>query len=385
MNYLDVKPILLNWAQRRSGQNINHLYKKFPKLKSWEAGKVKPTLKQLEKFAKTVHVPLGYLLLDKPPVENIPIPDFRKMPDVKQKKPSPNLLDTIYICQRRQNWYRNYMRSMKEQPLSFINSVQPSNDNIVNTARDIRKILKFSIQERKQMPTWTQALSQLIDQVNSIGVLIMVNGIVENNTHRKLDPKEFRGFALCDSLAPVVFINGADTKAAQMFTIAHELAHLWINQTAISNAHALTIPNHNIEQWCNKVAAELLVPLSTMRQLYDRKKIEHNFSGEVNRLAKYFKVSSLVILRRLYDMKKLTDKEFSKRYEAELNKLKEILKKDGGNFYPTFKMRVNPLFMKAVVSHTLEGHTPFKESFQLLTIKKMSTFQKIKEEVGVKF
>ncbi len=384
MNYLSVKPALLRWAQKRSGQNIQILYKKIPKLKLWETGEAKPTLRQLEEFAKIVHTPIGYLLLDKPPVEKVPIPDFRKIPNMNQKDPSPNLLDTLYICQRRQDWYKDYMHSMREQPLSFIGSVRPLVSNIVKTAENIRKILNFSIKERKELPTWTNALSRFIEQANSVGILVMVSGIVGNNSHRKLDPKEFRGFALSDPLAPLIFINGADTKAAQMFTIAHELAHLWINQTAVSNTQALTIPKHQIESWCNKVAAELLVPLNVIHKLYDNKKIKRNFSSEVQRLARYFKVSSLVILRRIYDMNKLTAEDFSTRYKAELKKLKQKKKKSsGGDFFLTLGVRVSHRFAKALVSHTLEGHTSFRESFQLLGIKKMSTFEKTGKSVGV--
>ncbi|MCY4513272.1 MAG: ImmA/IrrE family metallo-endopeptidase [Bdellovibrionales bacterium] len=386
MNYVAVKPTLLHWAQKRSGQSVQNLYKKFPKLKLWETGEAKPTLKQLEKFAKTVHTPIGYLFLDKPPVERIPIPDFRKMPNMGQMNLSPDLLDTLYICQRRQDWYRDYMRSMKEESLDFIGSVRPLASNIIKTAENIRKVLNFSIEKRNELTTWTSALRLFIEQANSVGILVMVNGIVGNNTHRKLNPKEFRGFALSDSLAPLIFINGADTKAAQMFTIAHELAHLWINQTGVSDAQALIIPDHEIESWCNKVAAELLVPLNLIRQLYGNTIKKLDLSDEVQRLAKHFKVSSLVILRRIYDMKKLTAKEFSKQYEIELKKLKVIQKKNkgGGDFFLTLGVRVSPRFTRALVSHTLEGHTSFRESFQLLGIKKMSTFKKAGKSVGVK-
>ena len=389
MNYVAVKPALLRWAQKRSGQNIQNLHKQIPKLKLWEAGEAQPTLKQLEKFAKTVHAPIGYLFLDKPPVERITIPDFRKMPaTMRQKNPSPNLLDTLYICQRRQDWYKDYMRSMKEKPLSFIGSVRPLADNIIKTAENIREVLSFSIEERNKLKTWTSALKLFIEQANSVGVLVMVNGIVGNNTCRTLDPEEFRGFALSDTLAPLIFINGADTKAAQMFTIAHELAHLWINQTAISNTQAVVIPNHNIERWCNKVAAEILVPLKIIRRLYGNTQDKLDLYDEVQWLAKYFKVSSLVILRRIYDMGALTNREFSRQYETELEKLKTIQKKNkggGGDFFRILQVRVSPRFTRALVSHTLEGHTSFRESFQLLGIKKMSTFKKAGKSVGVKF
>ena len=400
MIYVDVKPELIRWARRRSGLSAKSFLKKFPKMELWEAGKKQPTLKQLEKFAKAAHVPIGYLFWDKPPEEKPPIPDFRKMAEAKSIRPSPNLLETIYICQRQQDWYRDWQKAEKMRPLAFIGSARPLESHIVKTAEHIAKVLKFDIEKRKKLPSWTAALRQFIEMANSKGILVMRSGIVGNNTRRKLDPEEFRGFALSDPLAPLIFINSADTKAAQMFTLAHELAHLWIDQTAVSNMQALhvsgsqsgssslNISESRIEAWCNKVAAELLAPLKALRKEVFFAKNKADFSKEIERLARSFKVSSLVILRRLYDAKHITFQEFSRKYGEELKKIKSLKKGDGsggGDFFRTFNSRIAPPFARALAVSALEGYTPFREAFQLLGIRKTATFKKIIKNFNLDF
>lgn len=143
-------------------------------------------------------------------------------------------------------------------------------DDIVRTAETIRSVLGFELDARRAMPTWTDALRRFIEQADALGILVMVSGVVGSNNRRKLDPREFRGFALSDDLAPLVFINGADSKSAQMFTLAHELAHIWLGETALSNAEASEVSGQEIERWCNRVAAELLVPLEIFRADFNR-------------------------------------------------------------------------------------------------------------------
>ena len=103
MTRVAVKPDLLSWARERSGVSIVALKRKFPNLEAWERGEAHPTLKQLEAFAKATYAPIGYLFLDEPPVETLPIPDFRTGRTGNSARLSPNLRDTIYLCQQRQN------------------------------------------------------------------------------------------------------------------------------------------------------------------------------------------------------------------------------------------------------------------------------------------
>lgn len=379
MNRVAVQPNLLRWACERAGFDRADLEHKFPQLHAWENRTAQPTLKQLEAFAKATHTPIGFLFLPEPPVERVPIPDFRAPANERIGHPSPDLLDTIYVCQQRQEWFRNYARSMGESPLAFVGSARVQ-DEIVRTAERIRTALGFDVDRRRQMPTWTDALRHFIEQADGLGILVMCNGVVHNNNYRHLDPQEFRGFAIADDLAPLVFINGADTKAGQMFTLAHELAHIWLGQSAVSDSQPVLVPDQDVERWCNEVAAELLVPLELMR---------HEFNSaaavpdEANRLARRFKVSTLVILRRILDVGGLSRQEFWDAYHAEVERLRAIPRGAGGNFYLTQAARVSKRFAAALVTSTLEGQTRYSDAFRMLGFSKLSTFKELGRSLGV--
>ena len=380
MTRVNIRPELFRWAIERSGREPEELRARFKHLERWEQGEAHPTLKQLEDFARATHTPIGYFFLPAPPVEAVPIPDMRTIADAPAGRPSPNLLDTIYACQQRQDWYREYARAMGETPLLWVGSARISDDP-VETATKMRAALQFDLDERAQMATWTEALRRFIEQAEEIGVLVMVSGIVGNNTHRKLDPQEFRGFALADDLAPLVFVNGADTKAAQMFTLGHELAHLWLGGSALSDATPNHEPSLEVERWCNAVAAEVLAPLAAVRAAFDP---GAPLDVERDRLARRFKVSTLVVLRRLFDAGFLTWPAFREAYEAELERLVSIPRgAGGGNFYWTELARVGRRFARAVVTSTLEGQTLYRDAFQMLGCSKHEAFRELGRRLGV--
>lgn len=358
---------------------MDDLAGRIPQLSSWYQGEKRPTLKQLEDFAKVTRAPVGYLFLAEPPVERIPIPDLRTIGGGRIDRPGPDLLDTLYLCQQRQEWYRDHARMNGEAPLSFVRSVTTASA-VDSVAGDLRQALGFDLDERRRAPTWTDALRSFIEQADSLGVLVMVSGIVGNNTHRKLDPEEFRGFALVDDLAPLVFINGADTKAAQMFTLAHELAHVWLGESALSDAGLLSALSRSVEAWCNKVAAELLVPLAALREHY---RPGADLREELDRLAGVFKVSTLVLLRRIHDAGGLSRDLFETAYAQELKRLRAVPRGGGGDFYATQSARVGKRFARALVASTLEGQTLHRDAFRLLGISKLATFRDLGYALGV--
>ena len=380
MSRVGIKPEMLRWARERSGRGTNYLYKRFPKLETWERGSALPTFKQLEDFARATYAPIGYLFLQEPPAETLPVADFRTIGVEAFQRPSPDLLDVLHLCQQRQDWYRDEARTAGDPPLWFVGSLDTSVDVLIAGA-SLREALAFDVEHRKRLSTWSEALRQFIEQAEDMGILIMVSGVVGSNTQRRLDPKEFRGFALSDSLAPLVFINGADTKAAQMFTLAHELAHLWLGESGVSNVDAVSIPDHAVERWCNRVAAELLTPAEIVRDEFDA---DEDLNAEVNRLARRFKVSSLVVLRSIHDTGGLSSDEFHNAYQEEIKRIQGLQKKGGGgNAVNNVGSRVSKRLARSVVISTLEGRTSYTECFRLLGVKKLRTFEKVAESLGV--
>ncbi|MFP4364987.1 MAG: ImmA/IrrE family metallo-endopeptidase [Spirochaetia bacterium] len=376
-----VAPDVLLWAIRRSGISHDRLYRLFPKWDDWISGSNQPTLKQVESVANATHTPIGFFYLPAPVQLPIPIPDFRRMAGEVQSEPSPDLLEVIHSSQLRQSWYREFARSEGHDPLPFISSVTIDNDPYFIAAK-IRSTLELSADDRSSIVNFTEMLRLLREKIEDIGVMVYISGIVGSNTHRTLDPTEFRGFALVDEYAPVIFVNGTDTKAAQIFTLIHELAHLWLGSSGLSDV-AVDPSTQDIEVWCNKVSAELLVP---MAELVEQRHPEMGILDEIKILARFFKVSTLVILRRLYDARSIDYDTYQSTYTEELKRLLSIGKRgssSGGDYYNSTLVRTGHRFTRAILSSAWEGSTPFTEAMRLLGMKSMDTLRTMSHRLAV--
>jgi Zn-dependent peptidase ImmA (M78 family)/transcriptional regulator with XRE-family HTH domain len=364
---VDVKPELLRWARERARLSVEDLLHRFPKLREWEASEAKPTFRQLEAYADTTNAPFGYFFLPDPPEEPLPIPDFRTLGDKPIRRPSPNLLDTIFDMQRRQDWLREERIEEGQEPLPFVGSAT-TDAAPARIAVAIRRALGLAGGWADLHGTWSDALRALRDRAELAGIVVAINGVVGNNTRRKLDPEEFRGFVLPDPHAPFVFVNGSDGKAAQMFTLAHELAHLWIGEAGVFDLRDMQPAPDPRERFCNAAAAEFLVPEDDLLRVW----------GEVGEtrapfgaLARRFKVSELVAARRALDAQLIGRDTFFLFYRAyqDDERRRAARQASGGNFYATQNSRIGRTFAEAVVRAVREGRLLYTEAFELTGLR----------------
>lgn len=363
MSRVAVKPDLLRWARDRAGKGVDELRNKFPKIDAWEAEEARPTLKQLEQYAKATRTPFGYFFLPEPPDEHLPIPYFRTDRAEGTAGPSADLLDTIQTMQRRQDWFREWLLENGVDPLGFIGGAD-AGEPVETVATRMREALGFPLDWARAVPTWTEALRTLREAMDTVGVVVVTNGVVGNNTHRKLNPDEFRGFVLVDERAPLVFVNGADTKAAQMFTLAHELAHLWFGQSAAFDLKNLEPANNRTERACNAVAAEFLVGAAELRAQWDR--VRRN-DRPFDQLARHFKVSAIVAARRALDLGLIDRPTFFAFYGDYIAaaRAKREDAEGGGDFYLNQNVRLGHRFAAAVVQAVQEGRLAYREAYTL--------------------
>jgi Zn-dependent peptidase ImmA (M78 family) len=365
MSRVAVNEGVLRWAIDRAGLTPDGLESKFPKIRQWVEGKTQPTRRQLESLAKVTLTPFGFFFLPEPPEVRLPIPHFRTLGDTIPSRPSPNLIDTIQLMQRRQEWMREFLTEEGQDPLQIVRSIK--NDTPPESiANHIRNALRLDEGWAAQQRTWEEALDFLRKAMEDAGILVIINGVVGNNTHRKLNPGEFRGFVLVDMYVPLVFVNGADAKAAQMFTIAHELAHVFFGSSAAFDLREMQPADDPGEQACNRVGAEFLVPERKLRQVWPSIK---NNTDPFQTIARQFKVSVLVAARRALDLQLINREaffDFYHTYQIDERERREAASRAGrGDFYANQNKRVGQRFALTVARAVKEGKLLYSEAYRL--------------------
>jgi Zn-dependent peptidase ImmA (M78 family) len=353
---------MLTWAIARAGYELRDFTARFPNVQEWLAGNKQPTLKQLEDFSHRVHLPFGYLFLDQPPQEALNFPFFRTGGGERQGV-SLNVYDTILLIQKRQDWLAEYLVDNEFPALNFVGSAVKENDPM-RIVSSIRQVLNLEPVWASRLKSWADALDFLANKLENAGIQVVFNSVVENNNHRPIDVEECRGFVLVDVYAPFMFVNASDGKAAQMFTIAHELAHIWIGQSAGFDMQQLLPADDPIEKLCDQVAAELLVPADEFNDFWNR-------NPDINAMTRYFKVSPIVLARRALDLGKLTRAAFFQWYREyqEAVKYKKEHTAGGGDFYLTQKKRLGLRYVALIDRAVREKQLLYREAYKLTGLK----------------
>lgn len=374
---------MISWALRRSGASLESLASKnvsVDKLIAWEAGVEFPSEGQAEALADKLGIAYPMLFIRNTPAdEPIKVPDRRTVDGRALLKPSLGLLEVLDSTRARQTWFRREMEHSGLHPLSFVASFSMS-DSPSTVAANMREVLEMESLRPSESSDYESFLKALVVKAESIGILVMRSAVVGHASRRTLDEKEFRGFALPDTLAPVVFINDHDAKAAQIFTFAHEIAHVWLGASGVSDRSPDEVGDSRnlVETFCDAVAAEFLVPEQDLRhQWKTSSSVEANMFGA----SKRFNVSTLVILRRAKALDLINPQTFlaqvTEQYEGykrhEKEKLRKLSKqegkrKKGGNFWNSFEIRNGRTFNATVVRAIRERRTTYAEAGTLFGI-----------------
>ena len=351
---LNIQPNLLRWVIQRAGISEEKAIETFPLLNGWLSQEKQPTLNQLKNFAAKFYVPFGYLFMSNLPIENIPFPMFRGEAG-QQYHFNLNVYDTVMNVQARQEWLEEYLEENDIKTCNFIGSIT-TKTSISETVRRLRTILDLDDRWAFSLASPDAAVSLLGQKIEDTGVFLAYNGVVGNNTHRPLKVSECRGFALVNEKAPYIFVNSADSKSAQLFTLIHEVAHLMLGVSA-GHAGSEVLNHEATENYCDMVAAEFLVPASVLREIW---------INDTKSASRRFKASELVVARRAHDLCLMSDTEYKAFWAMYSQRQLRIKKKStGGSFYLTSVKRVGRNFAIHVRNAVNNKQLNYTEAYRL--------------------
>lgn len=381
---VQVKPEIIKWVLREIE------FADVPKqvglqLQSWLSGEKTPTFHQVESISKKTHIPFGYFFLNDPPKQECDIVEYRTINSVSVEKPSRDLIDTVNKMSDIQEWMSDYNRLEGNDPYDYVGRFFNKIESVATVVADIRQELGLPNDWYVKVGSSSDSFRFLRKHISDIGVIVMTNGVVGNNTHRKLNVKEFRAFTKIDKFAPLIFINTCDTDNGKVFSVLHELAHIWIGEDNFYNEPYSSFgKGSKKETFCNSVASELLVPKGDFLYRWERiKKIDNE--GKIDELARFYHCSKFVICRKALDTKKIMNEEYI-RIIAILNsqlhvQLNDKSKGKGGNYYQTLQSKWDHNFIRTLYSSVNSGTTQYTDAYRL-TGTNGKTFEKLIAEIG---
>lgn len=378
---VNIQPAILNWALDQT--NEEKLGKKLAEnIKHWLDGSKCPTFNQIEEFSKKTHIPIGYFFLQTPPKEQVNLLEYRTVDSLELANPSRDLLDTIHEMEIVQEWMADYKKELYYDKVTFIGSLNEITDiNVI--VNKIRMDLGLDLEWYKECESCSKAFNKVRGLLEECGVLVMINGIVGKNTHRALNLNEFRAFAMVNEWAPLIFINGADSAGGRLFSLFHELTHLWIGKDDLYNDRKYSLGGTKpLEIICNAVAGELMVPTEKFIESW-KSNTNDDVYEKIRELSKIFRCSESVIARRALDNKRIAkdvyDKVIDYGIEAYIQSKQE--KNSGGNYYRVARSKLDGAFVRALCESVNSGRTSYTEAYRL-TNTTSKTFPEVASGLG---
>ncbi|MBN2927908.1 MAG: ImmA/IrrE family metallo-endopeptidase [Eubacterium sp.] len=378
---VNIQPAIISWALSQTSEEKLGT-KLVDNIKHWLDGTKSPTFNQIEDFSKKSHIPLGYFFLQTPPIEQISLLKYRTLDSIQLTNPSRNLIDTIHDMEAVQEWMVNYRKEWNYDTISIVGSLKGITDISV-IADTIRKDLGLNIEWYKDCGNPSEAFNKVRGLLEECGIVVMMNGIVGKNTHRALDVNEFRAFAMVNEWAPLIFINGADSAGGRLFSLFHELVHLWIGENDLYNDTEYSANGIKpIEVTCNAVAGALMVPKTVFLEKWNNN-TNDDIHEKIKELARMFRCSSSVIARRALDNKKIDQNVYNMviadAIEAYIQTKQE--KSSGGDYYRVARSKLDGVFVRALCESVNSGRTSFTEAYRL-TNTTSKTFSEVASGLG---
>lgn len=377
-------PQILDWVRTKMLLENNVDTYVLERLKMWKTGEKIPTFHQIQEVSRKTHIPFGYFFLEVPPEEECEILKYRTVDRRGVREPSRNLRDVIDMMTDIQEWMAEYQENSGQEPVHFVGCDQKEKDPDI-TAGHIREDLKLKKEWMENCSQASEAFGLIRSQLEEKGILVMMSGIVGNQTRRKLNIEEFRAFTLIDPYAPLIFINGCDSENGKLFSILHETAHIWMGNNSFYNEapwyeEGIKEP----EVICNAVTAEILTPEEIFLKKWQEYRTNTTDKAEI--LSKYFNCSQFVIIRRASDLGLISAEKYHKLTETmkqQYQRWRDDRKREknaGGNYYSTMKSRMDRRFILALDQSTREGRTQYTEAFRM-TGTNRTTFERLVEEI----
>lgn len=378
-----INPKIIQWARERARYSLESVAVKFKKdvsvIEKWESGEDFPTYSQLEKLAEIYKRPLALFFFPEPPLEAEEKQEFRTLPDFEIENLAA---DTIYALRQ--------AKAMQLSLQEINNGINPStkkifqdisvssSDDLRKLAEQIRKYLNVTLEEQLTWNDQETALKKWRSAVEEAGIFIF---------KRSFKQREISGFCLIDIEFPIIYLNNSTEKSRQIFTIFHELAHILLQTNGITKSddryiNSLQGENKYIEIFCNKFAAEFLLPNHVFSEIIRETVVNVN-DKIISKISSDYKVSREVVLRKLLDNNLISQKEYTLKvrewYSEQVGKSQDKNKKSGGNPYANQATYLGENYLKLVFNKYYQGQYDIERVADYLNIKKVATVEKLEQ------